>query len=249
MDSFGCLETPARFKRFFGTARRRTGSHVVGPILLVAGTAVSARVATVLSMIPRMTREALRGLVGMTVIAGALGVACSSSGGANPDAGTVSGHGGAAGIAAGGAAGTASNGSGGQGQTAGRGAGGAGGRAGGSGGGVAGTGGTGGAAGGSPAGMAGTAGTAGSSGGGLAGTGGTAGTAGGGAVGMAGGAGQNVGGAGGAAGGGGQGVGGGPTTPGDSVLMYHDHLNRDGVYVQPSLTKVAAAGLHQDSGF
>jgi hypothetical protein len=31
--------------------------------------------------------------------------------------------------------------------------------------------------------------------------------------------------------------------------MHHNHLNRDGVYVQPSLTKVAAAGLRPDSAF
>jgi outer membrane protein assembly factor BamB len=38
-------------------------------------------------------------------------------------------------------------------------------------------------------------------------------------------------------------------TPGDSVLMHHNHLNRDGVYVQPLLTKAAAAGLHLDTSF
>ena len=38
-------------------------------------------------------------------------------------------------------------------------------------------------------------------------------------------------------------------TPGDSVLMYHNHLNRDGVYVQPLLTKDAAAGLQADTTF
>jgi hypothetical protein len=31
--------------------------------------------------------------------------------------------------------------------------------------------------------------------------------------------------------------------------MHHNHLNRDGVYVQPALTKAAAAGLHPDSAF
>ena len=31
--------------------------------------------------------------------------------------------------------------------------------------------------------------------------------------------------------------------------MHHNHLNRDGVYVQPLLTKAAAAGLQQDSTF
>jgi hypothetical protein len=31
--------------------------------------------------------------------------------------------------------------------------------------------------------------------------------------------------------------------------MHHNHLNRDGVYIQPALTKAAAAGLHLDSSF
>jgi hypothetical protein len=39
------------------------------------------------------------------------------------------------------------------------------------------------------------------------------------------------------------------TTPGDSVLMHHNHLNRDGVYIQPALTKTAAAGLYLDPSF
>jgi hypothetical protein len=51
-------------------------------------------------------------------------------------------------------------------------------------------------------------------------------------------------------GGGGAGGGtGGVTTPGDSVLMHHNHLNRDGVYIQPALTQAAAAGLHLDGSF
>ena len=37
---------------------------------------------------------------------------------------------------------------------------------------------------------------------------------------------------------------GGTVNPGDSVLMHHKNLSRDGVYVQPPLTKAAAAGLH-----
>jgi hypothetical protein len=36
---------------------------------------------------------------------------------------------------------------------------------------------------------------------------------------------------------------------GDSVLMHHKNLNRDGVYLQPSLTKAAAAGLTRDPSF
>jgi hypothetical protein len=36
---------------------------------------------------------------------------------------------------------------------------------------------------------------------------------------------------------------------GDSVLMHHKNLNRDGVYVQPALTKTAAAGLKKDTTF
>jgi hypothetical protein len=36
---------------------------------------------------------------------------------------------------------------------------------------------------------------------------------------------------------------------GDSVLMHHKNLNRDGVYVQPALTRTAAAGLTKDASF
>ena len=63
-------------------------------------------------------------------------------------------------------------------------------------------------------------------------------------------------GAGGGAGGGagrggatGAGVGGAGPSADDSVLMHHKNLNRDGLYVQPALTKAAAAGLHKDSSF
>jgi hypothetical protein len=68
------------------------------------------------------------------------------------------------------------------------------------------------------------------------------------------GAGGNAGGGGGAAVAGSSGAGGaagtgGTANPGDSVLMHHKNLNRDGVYVQPKLTKAAAAGLRLDSTF
>jgi len=42
---------------------------------------------------------------------------------------------------------------------------------------------------------------------------------------------------------------GGAVAVGDSVLMHHKNLNRDGLYVQPALTKAAAAGLHKDTTF
>jgi len=42
---------------------------------------------------------------------------------------------------------------------------------------------------------------------------------------------------------------GGTVAAGDSVLMHHKNLNRDGLYVQPALTKTAAAGLHKDTTF
>jgi hypothetical protein len=42
---------------------------------------------------------------------------------------------------------------------------------------------------------------------------------------------------------------GGGTVAEDSVLMHHKNLSRDGLYVQPALTKAAAAGLHKDSTF
>src|SRR5437870_3502154 len=49
-------------------------------------------------------------------------------------------------------------------------------------------------------------------------------------------------------GGGASGSGGG-VAAGDSVLMNHKNLNRDGLYVQPALTKAAAAGLHKLAAF
>jgi hypothetical protein len=39
------------------------------------------------------------------------------------------------------------------------------------------------------------------------------------------------------------------STGGDSVLMNHKHLNRDGLYLAPSLTTAAAAGLRRDPTF
>lgn len=42
---------------------------------------------------------------------------------------------------------------------------------------------------------------------------------------------------------------GGTAVVGDSVLMHHKNLNRDGVYVEPALTKAAAAGLTRDPTF
>jgi outer membrane protein assembly factor BamB len=40
-----------------------------------------------------------------------------------------------------------------------------------------------------------------------------------------------------------------PPALGDSVLMHHKNPSRDGVYVQPSLTKAAAATLTKDASF
>ena len=40
--------------------------------------------------------------------------------------------------------------------------------------------------------------------------------------------------------------GGSPTA---SVLQFHDHINRDGLFVDPALTKAAAAGVHRDTTF
>ncbi len=40
-----------------------------------------------------------------------------------------------------------------------------------------------------------------------------------------------------------------PPTIGDSVLQHHRNQTRDGLYVQPALTKTAAAGLHALAGF
>ena len=37
--------------------------------------------------------------------------------------------------------------------------------------------------------------------------------------------------------------------PLDSVLQHHNHASRDGVYVQPTFTKAAAAGMKLDPGF
>jgi hypothetical protein len=42
---------------------------------------------------------------------------------------------------------------------------------------------------------------------------------------------------------------GGSVAVGDSVLMHHKNASRDGVYVEPALTKTAAAGLHKDTTF
>ncbi len=53
---------------------------------------------------------------------------------------------------------------------------------------------------------------------------------------------------GGAAGGGGVG-GSSLTAPGASVLMHHKNPSRDGVFVEPTLTKAAIAGLKQDVNF
>ena len=115
-------------------------------------------------------------------------------------------------------------------------------------GGVAKTGGTGGGAGtgavagrGGAGGSSGAGGSAGSSGTGAGGSGGGAGTgAGGSAGGGTGGSGGGTGGTGGTA---------GVVQPGDSVLMHHKNPNRDGVYVQPQLTRAAAAGLKLDTTF
>jgi hypothetical protein len=103
--------------------------------------------------------------------------------------------------------------------------------------------GTGGATGGA-AGTGGTAGKGGSSGtGGTAGAGGTAGT--GGAAGAGGAAGT----AGSAGTGGAGGSGGGDAGTSVSVVMHHNHLNRDGVFIDPVITKAAAATMHIDTTF
>ena len=49
--------------------------------------------------------------------------------------------------------------------------------------------------------------------------------------------------------GGASGTGGGTMSPGDSVLMHHKNPNRDGMYVEPALTKAAVATLHVDTSF
>ena len=197
----------------------------------------------------------------MVVALGAL-VGCSSTGTSNTDGGADrpaktdggAGHGGAGGKAGtNGVAGTSGGGNGGAKATGGNG-GGAGGPAGANGAaGASGAAGTTGTAG--TSGAAGTTGTAGTSG--AAGTTGAAGTSGAagddGAAGATGAAGDDgAAGTTGAAGDDGTAGAGGTTvvvTPGDSVLMHHNHLNRDGVYVQPLLTKTAAAGLQQDTTF
>jgi hypothetical protein len=127
-----------------------------------------------------------------------------------------------------------SGGSGGQGGAAGAGTGGSGGATGGTAG--VGTGGT--------AGKGGSGGTAGAGGtGGTSGTGGSAGA--GGATGGAAGAGT-----GGAAGTGGSGgSSGGDAGPSVSVLQYHNNASRDGVYIDPVITKAAAATMHVDTTF
>jgi outer membrane protein assembly factor BamB len=78
--------------------------------------------------------------------------------------------------------------------------------------------------------------------GGAAGAGGATGGAGG-----NGGAGGSSGGSGGAGGSGGSGGSGGPAS--GSVLQYHNHATRDGVYVDAALTKAAVMNLHVDPSF
>jgi hypothetical protein len=132
-----------------------------------------------------------------------------------------------------------SGGTGGSGGAAGKGGSAGAGTGGGATGGAAGSGGAGG-----KGGSAGSTSTGGSSGaGGSAGTGGTAGT--GGAAGTAGSAGT-----GGAAGTGGTGgSSGGDAGPSVSVLEYHNNPSRDGVYIDPVITKAAAATMHVDTTF
>src|SRR5262249_50047745 len=36
---------------------------------------------------------------------------------------------------------------------------------------------------------------------------------------------------------------------GQSVLMHHNHMNRDGLFIDAKLTKAAAATMHNDSAF
>jgi len=55
-----------------------------------------------------------------------------------------------------------------------------------------------------------------------------------------------------ASGGSGSGTGGSPAAGfvgAASVLQYHNHATRDGLYVDPALTRAAVAGLHRDSTF
>ena len=78
---------------------------------------------------------------------------------------------------------------------------------------------------------------------------GAGGAAGGKAVSGAGGAAAAAGTSGASGGAGGVAGGGGSVIGGDSVLTNHKNPNRDGVYVEPALTKTAAAGLHKLSTF
>ena len=48
---------------------------------------------------------------------------------------------------------------------------------------------------------------------------------------------------------GGSGPGGTTTSPRVSVLQHHNHASRDGVYVDPTLTQAAVAGMHVDTTF
>ena len=41
----------------------------------------------------------------------------------------------------------------------------------------------------------------------------------------------------------------GGTSAGDSVLTRNHHVNRDGLFTQPALTKAAVAGMHRDTSF
>lgn len=179
-----------------------------------------------------LTMRKLRGPV-LTSVLGALGTvgiaACGSS--AKNMAGTGGGGagggvGGAIGAAGAGGARTAGNGGGG-------GLGGGGGTTGA--GGAAVSGGTGG--------LGGLGGTAAS--GGAAGVGGLGGAA----VGAGGAEAGGLGGATGTGGGSGASGGGGAMSIGDSVLMNHKSLSRDGLYIEPALTKTAAAGLHKLATF
>lgn len=161
--------------------------------------------------------------------AGGSGGSTGGSGGKSVDASIDTSTGGSAGAGTGGAGGASTGGAGGSGGTAGTGTGGVAGK-----GGNAGTGGNAGAGGGG--GIAGT--------GGVAGTGGTAG-GGAGAAGKSGSAGAS--GTGGAAGSADAGGAGGGSSV--SVLQHHNNANRDGVYVDPVLTKTAVATLHVDTTF
>src|SRR5260221_11583306 len=40
-----------------------------------------------------------------------------------------------------------------------------------------------------------------------------------------------------------------PPKPSASVLQHHNHINRDGFFIDPKLTKAAAATMHNDSAF